>query len=43
MNLLMVIAVYAAICKEIGVPLAFPGTRVFDRLFRDLRQRKLIP
>jgi nucleoside-diphosphate-sugar epimerase len=27
MNLLMVIAVYAAICKEIGVPLAFPGTR----------------
>ena len=26
MNLLMVIAVYAAICKEIGVPLAFPGT-----------------
>jgi nucleoside-diphosphate-sugar epimerase len=27
MNLLMVIAVYAAVCKEIGVPLAFPGTR----------------
>jgi nucleoside-diphosphate-sugar epimerase len=27
MNLLMAIAVYAAICKEIGVPLAFPGTR----------------
>jgi nucleoside-diphosphate-sugar epimerase len=35
MNLLMVIAVYAAICKELGVHLAFPGTRgayaaVFD-------------
>jgi nucleoside-diphosphate-sugar epimerase len=41
--MLMVIAVYVAICKEIGVPLAFPGTLVFDRLFRDLRQRKLIP
>src|SRR5262249_20453909 len=27
MNLLMVIAVYAAICKELGVHLAFPGTR----------------
>jgi len=27
MNLLMAIAVYAAICKELGVPLAFPGTR----------------
>jgi nucleoside-diphosphate-sugar epimerase len=27
MNLLMVIAVYATICKELGVPLAFPGTR----------------
>jgi hypothetical protein len=27
MNLLMVIAVYAAICKELGVPMAFPGTR----------------
>lgn len=26
MNLLMVIAVYASICKELGVPLAFPGT-----------------
>jgi nucleoside-diphosphate-sugar epimerase len=27
MNLLMAIAVYAAICKELGVHLAFPGTR----------------
>jgi nucleoside-diphosphate-sugar epimerase len=27
MNLLMVIAVYAVICREVGVPLAFPGTR----------------
>jgi nucleoside-diphosphate-sugar epimerase len=26
MNLLMVIAVYASICKELGLPLAFPGT-----------------
>jgi nucleoside-diphosphate-sugar epimerase len=27
MNMLMVIAVYAAICREMDVPLAFPGTR----------------
>jgi nucleoside-diphosphate-sugar epimerase len=27
MNMLMCIAVYAAICKELRVPLAFPGTR----------------
>jgi nucleoside-diphosphate-sugar epimerase len=27
MNILMVIGVYAAICKELGLPLAFPGTR----------------
>jgi nucleoside-diphosphate-sugar epimerase len=27
MNLSMVIAVYATICKELGLPLAFPGTR----------------
>lgn len=27
MNLLMVIGVYAAICKELGLPLRFPGTR----------------
>jgi nucleoside-diphosphate-sugar epimerase len=34
MNLLMVIAVYAAICKELRVPLAFPGTRgAFTALF----------
>jgi len=28
MNLAMVIAVYAAICKELGLPLRFPGTPV---------------
>ena len=28
MNLTMVIAVYAAICKELGLPLRFPGTPV---------------
>jgi nucleoside-diphosphate-sugar epimerase len=34
MNLLMVIAVYAAICKEVGVPLAFPGNRgAYSALF----------
>jgi nucleoside-diphosphate-sugar epimerase len=34
MNLLMVIAVYAAICKELGVHLAFPGTRgAYNALF----------
>jgi nucleoside-diphosphate-sugar epimerase len=27
MNLIMVIAVYAVICRELGVPLWFPGTR----------------
>jgi nucleoside-diphosphate-sugar epimerase len=26
MNLLMVIAVYAAVCRELGLPLRFPGT-----------------
>lgn len=27
MNLLLVIGVYAAICKELGIPMRFPGTR----------------
>jgi nucleoside-diphosphate-sugar epimerase len=27
LNLLLVIAVYAAICKELGMPMRFPGTR----------------
>jgi nucleoside-diphosphate-sugar epimerase len=34
MNLIMMIAVYAAICRELGVPLWFPGTRAaFGILF----------
>ncbi|WP_102224215.1 SDR family oxidoreductase [Acidimangrovimonas sediminis] len=33
MNLAMVIAVYAAICRELGLPLRFPGSaRCYDRL-----------
>jgi hypothetical protein len=31
MNLLMVIAVYAAISKELGLPLRFPGTEAAYR------------
>jgi nucleoside-diphosphate-sugar epimerase len=27
LNLLLVIAVYAAICREVGIPMRFPGTR----------------
>ena len=27
LNILLVIAVYAAICKELGIPMRFPGTR----------------
>ena len=26
MNMIMVIAVYAVICRELGIPLWFPGT-----------------
>ncbi|MGD6978697.1 MULTISPECIES: SDR family oxidoreductase [Citricoccus] len=35
MNLLLVIGVYAAICKELGLPLRFPGTRAaYDVLYQ---------
>jgi nucleoside-diphosphate-sugar epimerase len=35
MNLLMVIAVYAAICKELGLPMRFPGSRAaYDVLYQ---------
>jgi nucleoside-diphosphate-sugar epimerase len=35
MNLAMVIAVYATICKELGLPLRFPGTRAaYDALYQ---------
>lgn len=35
MNLLMVIAVYASICRELGQPLRFPGTiAAFDALYQ---------
>lgn len=35
MNLLMVIAVYAAICRELGQPLRFPGTLpAYDALYQ---------
>jgi nucleoside-diphosphate-sugar epimerase len=35
MNLLMVIAVYAAICRELGQPLRFPGTvAAYDALYQ---------
>lgn len=35
MNLLLVIAVYAAICKELGLPLRFPGTHAaYDALYQ---------
>lgn len=35
MNLLLVIGVYAAISKELGLPLRFPGTRAaYDALYQ---------
>ncbi|MEE2060369.1 SDR family oxidoreductase [Rhodococcus artemisiae] len=35
MNLLLVIGVYAAICKELGLPMRFPGTRAaYDVLYQ---------
>jgi len=35
MNLLMVIAVYAAVCRELGQPLRFPGTvAAYDALYQ---------
>jgi nucleoside-diphosphate-sugar epimerase len=35
MNLLMVIAVYASICRELGQPLRFPGTHAaYDALYQ---------
>jgi nucleoside-diphosphate-sugar epimerase len=34
MNLLMVIAVYASVCKELGLPLRFPGSvATYDSLY----------
>jgi nucleoside-diphosphate-sugar epimerase len=35
MNLITVIGVYAAVCKELGLPLGFPGSqRAYDKLFQ---------
>ncbi|MBU8826606.1 SDR family oxidoreductase [Mycolicibacterium goodii] len=43
MNLLMALAAYVAITKELGIPLRFPGTRVgYDQVFYQMSDAELL-